>query len=217
MWPCKGGNTWIQLTWYSWYNRCNWSLMRSWSKVRLDELWHHVLKHKLRFILILVTKPATWSFLYRVWKPGKNTPRQNACDVSSARTVRMAWSWRSWGSEDQDVQRFKHTTDEKMRRREDELRSLVAKEPDTKSGTLNLLKESEMGTLLLNVFCTVLLLDYCDLQQFSYAFCPRTGWTVSEQAFLSTCAKSGTSIHSNEHRLSLSTMSYDVFQRYCST
>lgn len=104
-----------------------------------------------------------------------------------------------------------------MRRREDELRSLVAKEPDTKSGTLNLLKESEMGTLLLNVFCTVVLLDYCDLQQFSYAFCPRTGWTVSEQAFLSTCAKSGTSIHSNEHRLSLSTMSYDVFQRYCST
>lgn len=102
--PCKGGNTWIQLTWYSWYNRCNWSLMRSLSKVRLDELWHHVLKHKLRFILILVTKPATWSFLYRVWKPVKNTPRQNACDVSSARTVRMAWSWRSWGSEDQDVE-----------------------------------------------------------------------------------------------------------------
>lgn len=146
--------TWIQLTWYSWYNRCNWSLMRSLSKASCDLFW---------FV---------------------RDPRQNACDVTS-RMV-MAWSWKSWGSEDQDVQRrpvcfWFHWR--QTRRWEDELRSLVAKEPDTKSGTLNLLKESEMGTLLLNMFCTVLLLDYCDLQQFSYAFCPSTGWTVENKRF----------------------------------
>ena len=52
----------------------------------------------------------------------------------------------------------------------------MAKEPDTKSGTLNLLNKSELGTLLVNAFCTVLLLDYFDLhQQLSNTFAPAQG------------------------------------------
>eukprot|EP00434_Breviolum_minutum_P040368 symbB.v1.2.035867.t1/scaffold4931.1/size32735/4 len=81
-----------------------------------------------------------WNYSSRVpteaWMEGgmpKSVPRDDGLTTSEAERLR-----RFIGKDGEDGMKL------------EELRSLVAKEPDTKSGTLNLLKESEMGTLLLN-------------------------------------------------------------------